>query len=639
MSEKKQIILGTAGHIDHGKTSLIKAATGIDTDRLKEEKLRGITIELGFAFLKLPSGQQLGIVDVPGHEKFVKNMVAGATGIDLVAMVIAADEGVMPQTREHMEICSLLGIEHGVIVLTKIDMVDADWLELVVEDIRDYMRGSFLEDAPILQVSSTSGEGVSEFTDELDKICADIPQRPSGDLFRLPIDRVFTMKGFGTVITGTLISGRVKTGDTIALYPSGTASKVRGIQVHNQSVETAEAGMRTAINFQGLDRASANRGDIVSVPGVLRNSYMLDVSLHFLAGNRRPMKNRARIRFHSGTSEVLGRVVLLDSEDMQPGETSVAQLRLDAPASLVRDDRFVIRSYSPIRTIAGGRILDPIPVKHKRFRKEIVEGLKSLGDGTPEAILAFQIEAAQYAGVSFSDLRIMANVSEKGLNRMMQDLLSKQTAIQVDKDNRIYIHGRALDQLKADILGHLNTYHKANPLKSGMRKEELRSKLPSSMNPKLFTLATNQMIKEKQALIEDELIRSTDHRISLGLDQEDVRDRILTAYRESGLQPPYFKALSQTIDIEMDQARDVLHLLMEGGLVVRVKDDLYFDAGAIADLENELTDFLQKNGEISTPQFKEMTGASRKYVIPLIEYFDDQRVTIRIGDIRKLRKR
>ena len=638
MAEVKQMILGTAGHIDHGKTSLIKAVTGIETDRLEEEKRRGITIELGFASIDLPSGQHLGIVDVPGHEKFVKNMVAGATGIDLVAMVIAADEGVMPQTREHMEICSLLGIKHGVVVLTKIDMVDEDWLELVTEDIKDYMQGSFLEDAPVLAVSSTTGEGLPEFVETLDTICAGIPQHPPTDLFRLPIDRVFTMKGFGTVITGTLISGRVRVGDTIALYPSGTTSKVRGVQVHNQSVEEAGIGMRTALNFQGLDKTSANRGDIVSIPETLRNSYMLDVALQFLSSNRKPIKNRTRVRFHSGTSEVLGRLILLETEELQPGESTVVQLRLDAPVSLVKDDRFVIRSYSPVRTIGGGHILNPIPPKHKRFRMDVIQGVKGLIDAPPEEVIPFHIEASDYRGVPFSDLRIMVNMPEKQLNRQLQDLLSKQTIIQVDKESRLFIHGRTFDRLKGEIVENLGVYHEANPLKAGMSKEELKSKLPPTLSTRLFNLSVNQMVKENRVILEDDMIHLVEHTISLGVDQVDVKNQISDVYRESGLEPPYFRELSKTLHIDAGQARDVLQLLTDEGRIVKVKEDFYFDTDALDSLRQRLVAFLETNGEISTPQFKEMTGVSRKFVIALIEYFDDKHVTIRIGDIRRLRR-
>lgn len=634
----KQMILGTAGHIDHGKTALIKALTGIETDRLKEEKRRGITIELGFAFMDLPGGQHLGIVDVPGHEKFVKTMVAGATGIDLVAMVIAADEGIMPQTREHLEICSLLEIKYGVIVLSKVDLVDEEWLELVTDDIGEFTQGTFLQDAPVLPLSSTTGKGIPEFIAALDRLCAEIPQRPPTDLFRLPIDRVFTMKGFGTVITGTLISGRVKVGDTIALYPSGITSKVRGIQVHNESVNEAGTGMRTAINFQGLEITSANRGDIVSLPHILQPSYMVDASIHFLDSNRKPLKNRTRVRFHSGTSEVLGKLILLESEELQPGETTVVQLRLDAPVALVKDDPFVIRSYSPIRAIGGGRILNPIPSKHKRFRPEVIEGLKGLTGAEPERIIPFHIDGSGYQGQSFSDLRVMTNLPEKQLNGSIQDLLSKRILVQVDKDNRVFIHGERLNQLKREIVSVLGGYHQDNPLKAGMSKEELKSKLPPKLSTRLFNLAINQMIGDESIVQEEEWIRLAEHTVSLGIDQADVKTRIMDTYSASGLQPPYFKALSDTLSIDTAQAKAVLQLLTDEGRIIKVKEDLYFDAEAVETLKNRLVTFLETNEEIDTPRFKEMTGVSRKFVIPLIEYFDAKHVTIRIGDIRKLRK-
>ena len=633
----KQIILGTAGHIDHGKTSLIKALTGINTDRLKEEKLRGITIELGFAFLNLPSGQHLGIVDVPGHEKFVKNMVAGATGIDIVAMVIAADEGVMPQTREHMEICTLLDVKYGLVVLTKTDLVDEEWLELVIDDIRNFTQKTFLEDRPIVPVSSVTGQGLSEFIKTLDQLSSEVPTRPPSSLFRLPVDRVFTMKGFGTVITGTLISGRVQVGDTVMIYPSGITSKVRGIQAYNQSVGMAEAGMRTAINFQGLEKASVLRGEIVSSPGALIPSYMLDVSLHYLNSNKKPIKNRTRVRFHSGTSEVLGILALLETEELLPGKTTVAQLRLDTPVALVKDDRFVIRSYSPVRTIGGGRVLNPIPPKHKRFRPEVIKGLKGLVDQEPETIVSYHVNEADHRGVSFSELKIMTNLPEKQLLNVLQGLLSKRTLLLSDKESQIYIHQSNFDKLTKEASVHLGNYHRANPLKAGMPKEELKSKFPAMPGSKLFNLMLNQMVKDQKIVQDENTVHLTSHRVSLGVDQAEVKKRILNAYRESGLTPPYFKELARTLDIETQRAKDVLLLLVDEGLIVKAKEDLYFYAEAIENLKKRLVDFLVSNAEITTTQFKDLTGVSRKFLIPLFEYFDAKNVTIRIGDIRKLR--
>ncbi|MEE9536300.1 MAG: selenocysteine-specific translation elongation factor [Desulfobacterales bacterium] len=635
----KQIILGTAGHIDHGKTSLIKAVTGTDTDRLKEEKERGITIELGFAALDLPSGQHLGIVDVPGHEKFVKNMVAGATGIDIVVMVIAADEGVMPQTREHMEICTLLGVQYGMVAVTKIDMVDEEWLELALEDIRDFVRGTFLEDAPMAPVSSLTAEGIPEFIEILDELATKIPERPPSDLFRLPIDRVFTMKGFGTVITGTLISGRVQVGDTIMIYPSGITSKVRGIQVHNKSADDARAGMRTAINFQGLEKEAISRGEVLSKPNNLEASYMVDVSLHYLASNKKPIKNRTRVRFHTGTSEVLGNLILLDREELAPGKDTVVQLRLDTPVALVKDDRFVIRSYSPIYTIGGGEVLNPIPLKHKRLKSDTVEGLKRLGNEEPEALISFHTEASGYQGVSLSHLKMMTNLTDKQLENTLQGLLSKKKLIQVDKENRIYIHHRGFEKLKHDTQGQLADFHKANPLKPGMSKEELKTKFPPLLTSKLFNLTLNQMIKEKEIAQEENIIRLSSHAVSLGGKQADVKDKILKTYLNAGLQPPYFKELAKSLEIDAKRAKDVLMHLVNEGVIVKVKEELYFHTGVINTLRKKLVEFLEAQGEITTPQFKEMTGVSRKYVIPLAEHFDSTNVTLRVGDVRKLRKR
>jgi selenocysteine-specific elongation factor len=634
----KQIILGTAGHIDHGKTSLIKALTGIDTDRLKEEKERGITIELGFASLDLPGGEHLGIVDVPGHEKFVKNMVAGATGIDIVVMVIAADEGVMPQTREHMEICTLLGVQHGLIALTKTDMVDEEWMELALEDVREFSQGTFLEDSPILPVSSVTGRGIPELINTLDEIAGRIPQRPPTSLFRLPIDRVFTMKGFGTVITGSLVSGKVEVGETIMIYPSGITSKVRGIQVHNQSANQAEAGMRTAINFQGLDKTAVNRGDVLSVPGALVTSYMVDVSFHFLASNQKPLKNRTLVRFHTGTSEVMGYLILLEQEELPPGQTVVAQLRLESPVAIVKDDRFVVRSYSPVRTIGGGHVLNPAPQKHKRLKPDIVRGLQHLADNDPESIISYHIEQAGYRGVSFSHLKIMTNLPDKQLDTQLQHLLSQKTIIQADKENRIFIHQTTFDTLKQKFTEHLAEYHATNPLKAGMPKEELKSKFPLLTDSKIFNQVLNQMIQSRQIVQEENTVRLESHRVSLGQDQAAIRNKIIKIYQNGGLQPPYFREVVKQLQLEPKHARDVLMLLVEEGQIVKTKDDLFFDTNAVDKLKHKLVDFLKANDEISTPQFKEMTGVSRKFVIPLIEYFDAKNVTLRVGDSRKLRR-
>lgn len=636
----KQIILGTAGHIDHGKTSLIRSLTGVETDRLKEEKARGITIELGFASMTLSNGHHLGIVDVPGHEKFVKNMVAGATGIDIVAMVIAADEGVMPQTREHMEICSLLGISHGVVVLTKTDLVDEEWLELVKEDIGSFLEGTFLDGAPMLPVSSITGDGIDALKETLATLAASIPQRRTAALFRLPVDRVFTMKGFGTVITGTIISGKISVGDAVTIYPSRTESKVRGIQVHSDSVETASSGMRTAINFQGLEKSAIQRGEVVSTPGDIKPSYLMDVEFHYLPSAKKPLKNRTRIRLHTGTSEVLGYLILLDRESLDAGETTAVQLRLEEPVSCIKDDRYVIRSYSPVRTIGGGRILNPIPPKHKRFRDDVVQGLAGLIENELPEIIAFHVTQSGYAGLPFSDLKLMTNSSEKQLTGALSGLLSKRVVIQTDKETRTLIHGDTFTRLTEIAKEHLTAYHLANPLKEGMSKEELKSKFPEVLGSRVFLLTLNQLVAEKAVILTADMVKLATHTIELQVDQEQLKKEMIKAYTDTALTPPYFKALCETLEVPANKAKDVLLLLVKEAALIKVKEDLYFHQPAIEGLKTRVLNFFDTHTEMTTADFKEMTGGvSRKYLIPLLEHYDGLNLTIRVGDTRQLRGR
>ncbi|WP_027360570.1 selenocysteine-specific translation elongation factor [Desulforegula conservatrix] len=635
----KEIILGTAGHIDHGKTSLVRALTGIDTDRLKEEKERGITIELGFAFMDLPSGTHVGIVDVPGHERFVKNMVAGVTGIDMVAMIIASDESIMPQTREHLEICSLLGLQHGLIVLTKRDLVEQEWLDMVIEDIKEFTSGTFLENSPIIPVSSATGEGMDQLIKTVDKIAENIPEKSSSGLFRIPVDRVFTMKGFGTVITGTLASGKISVGDTVMIYPKKTNTKIRGIQVHNSPVESARAGMRTAINFQGLDLDEVSRGDVIALPDTLKPSYLVDASFTYLKSNARALKNRSKIRFHAGTAELHGNLILLDQEQVEPGETALVQIRLDTPVTCVKDDRFVLRSETPVRTVGGGVILNPIPKKHKRLKEHISEGLSSITAGDIEAGIDFQIEQTGYNGISFDDMKLMTNLSEKKLDGVMSKLLSDRKAVQVDKENRIYIHEKTLSSFNEKLLTLLTNYHRQNPLKNGMPKEELKSKFPDFAGGKFFNHAIQRLIKDGRVIQSENVVHLSTHKVALHEDQQKVKERILEIYTQSGLTPPSFKQMYDELNIDSQAAKDVLLLLVKEGKIIKAKDDLFFEAGAMKNLEQQLYDFLIANDEISAPLFKDMTGLSRKYLIPLLEYFDSINFTIRIGDTRKLRKR
>lgn len=635
----KQIILGTAGHIDHGKTSLIKAVSGTDTDRLKEEKRRGITIELGFASIDLPSGLHIGVVDVPGHEKFVKNMVAGAAGIDVVAMVVAADEGVMPQTREHMEICSLLGIRYGFVVLTKIDSVDEEFLELAAEDVSDFMKGTFLEDSPIVPVSSLTGQGLDEFINTLDRYCMALPERPATGIFRLPVDRVFSMKGFGTVVTGTLVSGRITTGEPVMIYPSGITTKIRGIQVHDRPVESSEAGLRTAINFQGIAKHAVNRGNVLARPDTLISSYMIDVELHLLESNERPLKNRDRVRFHIGTSQVPCNIILLDREVLEPGDTAPAQARLKRPLACVRDDRFVIRSYSPVRTLGGGRVLNPAPLKHRRLREETIEQITRILDPDPQTLTADHIAMAGYGECSFTQLKVLTNQTDKALDAALSSLLSNRTIIQTERSERRFVHYSTLEDFRESVTERLSAYHRANPLKEGMPKGELRSKFPEIKTARLFNQLINLLIKEEKIIQTGESIRLAGHKVTLQTGQSDLKEKILSVYAEKGLQPPYFKELSGLLNAEPAQVKNVLMHLVNEGRIIKVKEELFFHADAIKDLKERLVNFLSENGDISPAQFKDLTKASRKYTIPLFEYFDAENITIRVGDVRKLRKK
>ncbi|MGB5984622.1 MAG: SelB C-terminal domain-containing protein, partial [Desulfobacterales bacterium] len=415
-------------------------------------------------------------------------------------------------------------------------------------------------------------------------------------------------------------------------------SKVRGLQVHNQGVDQAEAGQRTAINFQGLDRAGVIRGDVVALPGSLVPSYMLDIGFEYLPGNSKPLKNRTRVRFHTGTSEVLGVLALLDCEELAPGERTIAQIRLERPLSVVRDDRFVTRSYSPVYTIGGGAILNPVAPKHKGLTPQNLADLKILEGDDLEGIIALHLQAAGYGGLTFSTLKVMTNLTEKNLTAILQNMMSRREIIQTDKERRVFIHAAKYGQLERELQACLQAYHQAYPLKSGMSKEELRSKFPLLGDGKLFVLVLNQLVRDNRVVQEENSVRLVKHQVSLGIDQTEARRQIMTAYTEGGLSPPYFRELVRTLDLNSQQARDVLLLLVEEKALIKAKEDLYFDAQSISNLKEKLVEFLAAQGEITTPQFKEMTGVSRKYVIPLIEYFDSQNVTLRIGDVRRLRK-
>ncbi len=635
----KQVVLGTAGHIDHGKTSLIKALTGIDTDRLKEEKARGITIELGFAHLELGGGARLGIVDVPGHERFVKHMVAGATAIDLVALVVAADEGVMPQTREHLEICQLLRVRKGLVVLTKIDMVeDPDWMEMVIEDLGQFLQGTFLDGAPLVAVSSVTGEGIDELRQTLERLVADVEPRSTAGPFRLSIDRVFSMRGFGTVITGTSVSGRLQIGDQVCVYPAGKKVKVRGLQVHNQDVEAVLPGQRTAINLQGMDRSAVQRGDVVASPGSLLPSHMVDVQVELLASARRPVKNRAKVRFHTGTSENLATIVLLDGDELEPGKQAFAQMRLDRPVAVLRQDRFVLRSYSPVETIGGGVILHPVPRKHKgQGKKQALESLRLLWRGSDQEIVLWHIEDAAWQGISENELRIRANLTHKTLQKLLKQFASQGRILLYDKDKRLYLSSQTISRLEHDCLDILASYHREFPLKVGMPKEELAARLPRGMDAKLYNFVLRRLVQEEQVALENEWVRLRSHKVDLNEHEKKVRARIEEIYRQAGLSPPFFRDVVKNLGGNERRHHDVLQWMLTQNILLKVKEDLYYHRDPIEELKARLIAYLKEHGEIGAPQFKELTQTSRKYAIPLLEFMDALKVTIRVGDVRRLR--
>jgi selenocysteine-specific elongation factor len=635
----KHIILGTAGHVDHGKTSLVKALTGVDTDRLKEEKERGITIELGFASLPLKSGGTLGVVDVPGHEKFVKNMVAGATGIDLVLLVIAADEGVMPQTSEHLDICTLLGIRNGIIALTKIDLVDADWLSLVQDDIREFMKTTFLEGAPIIPVSAVSGKGVAELAAAIEELALRIGERGDSGLFRIPVDRVFTMKGFGSVLTGTLMSGQVSVGDTVEVLPQRIHAKVRGIQVHNEAQESAEAGQRTAINLQGIERAALDRGDVVAHPGIFEPSGRLDVHLEYLKGAGRVLKNRALVRFHTGTSEIMARVILLDREDLKPGERVYAQLLLEAPVVAMGRDRFVLRSYSPIRTVGGGEILDPDAVKQKKTKDRFAAELETLRSGTEDGRVAVILGRAGVQGLTSSRLAVRTGIPLADLNRVLKDMVEKKAVLRIDREEARVVSFPAYQQLKEELLREIGKYHERHPLKEGVPKEELRTTAGQEIESRLYNMALKELENEKKIHADREHVRLASHRVDLKGNLGDLGGRIEKIYRDAALAAPSVKEVMDTLGGKKAEVQSVLGVLLNEGVLVKVTEELYFHSDPLNKLKEDYTAALVKAGKATPATFKDLTGLSRKYIIPLMEYFDATKLTIRVGDHRTLRER
>lgn len=632
----KSVIVGTAGHIDHGKTALVRALTGIDADRLPEEKRRGITIDIGFADLDL-GDVRIGFVDVPGHERFVKNMLAGAHGIDAVALIIAADESVMPQTREHFDICRLLGVSKGLIVLTKKDLVDEELMQLVRAEAEDLVKGSFLEAAPIVSVSSRTGEGVEEIKNALRQIGSEVPTRGADYLTRLPIDRAFTMRGFGAVVTGTLIAGEINEADELALFPAGVRVRVRGMQVHGASVKRAVAGQRTAINLGGIEAASIERGMLLGEPGRLRPTQVVDVSLQLLDDAPRPLRSRQRVRVHIAAAEVLARVrVLEDKGEIKPGDAGFAQLRLETPIVGVLGDRFIVRAYSPQVTIGGGQILDPFAVKHRLRELDGARAvLKNLASADRVEQLTQFILNAGRSGLTNEDIAARTAWREGLVDQAAAQAISTGA---VKRIGRTYMAGTVFDDLRNRIVDFIAVHHKHEPLSRGLPKEILRERFFGGATPENFRDLLARLESDGAFVADKEIVRLREHTRELADEDARLRDKLENIYRAAGVAPPALaEAFSQAGENAGTQhARKILQLLLDSGALVKVHGEMFFHRAALDDLIAKLRSYAATKPDrgVDVGSFKDLAGISRKYAIPLLEYFDRQRVTRREVDRR-----
>lgn len=630
MQSRKFLVVGTAGHIDHGKTTLIKALTGIDTDRWEEEKRRGMTIDLGFAHLELPNGTLIGIVDVPGHERFIKNMLAGAHGIDFVLFVIAADEGVMPQTKEHLTVCEVLGTKKGIVVLTKKDLVSEEWLELVEEDVREFLRGTFLEGAPLVAVSAKTGEGLKELLREMEKLSEEVePKSPEG-ILRLPVDRSFTVKGFGTVVTGTLLSGRVKAGDTVEILPKGMRVKVRSVQVHGKSVEEALAGQRTALNLLGVSKEEVERGDLVATPGYLRPSPLVDVELTLSKEADLILQSGHKVHFHHLTREVEGEVFLVDRDELLPGETALAQVRLKGEVVAVYGDRFVIRNYSPARVIGGGRILNPVSTKkfRRRFRGEFLEFLGALREKSLEELVVFYVEKFPGLLESSSFVQLL-NLSPERALTVVGELEEKRELLSFSR--KLY-PAEFLEKLKEELLKTLESYHEEYPIAEGINKESLKSKLsvPSDMLTKVIgELVEEGKLEERGGILKLKGFTPSEK----GTRFETLVREVEELVEKKGFSPPEVKELSAELKILEEEANLIASYLVNRKGYFRVGNFIYSPT-AIKKIKEILRKHFEKKETLSVGEFKDYLGVTRKFAIPLLEFFDSIGVTVRKGNER-----
>lgn len=625
----KNVILGTAGHIDHGKTTLIKALTGRETDNLKEEKQRGISINLGFTYFDLPSKKRVGIVDVPGHEKFIKNMLAGACGIDIVLLVIAADEGVMPQTIEHLDILNYLDVKKGIIVLTKCDLVDEEFIELVKDDVREKTKGLFIEGAPIVEVDSVSRRGLDELVQKIDEISEDIEEKKTDAPSRMSIDRVFSLKGFGTIVTGTLIEGKISVDDEMTIYPSEKKVKVRNLQVHGCDVKTAYAGQRTAINLSNIKVSEIQRGDVIAQTGSVEESMMIDVNISLVEHCKKSLKHLDRIRIFHGTKQILCRIVPLNEDEIQYGESGYAQLRLEEKIVAKKGDRFIIRSYSPMDTIGGGVIIDTAPKKHKIYDESVIEALKIKEKGELKDILEEYLKLNLSNYITLKELVSYTGEKEEYVKEGLNALIDENKVFCI---NKYYLHISHYQKLKERVIDILTKYHKQYRLRNGILKEELRSKVDNSLKVKDMDVILNKMVEEKDIKVQDNLVSNYDFEVEFNQKQLSIKKEIEDKSRKNGL-----NSLMTKDDIcnKNKFYEEVLEALT-GETIQKLDDAYYIDKKVYENVKKDLLEYLNKNKEITVAQFRDITKSNRKISIVMLEHFDRNRITKRVEDKRIL---
>jgi len=626
------IIVGTAGHVDHGKTALTARLTGINTDRLPEEKKRGMTIELGFVPLVLPDGQRLGLIDVPGHEKFVKNMLAGVAGIDMVLLVVAADEGVMPQTREHLHIIHLLGIDKGVVAITKSDLAESEeWLDLIREQVRELTAPTSLKDAPIVACSALTGHGIDELLGKLSQVAASVESKPTSGHYRLPVDRVFSKSGFGTVVTGTLWMGKLRVGDTVQIWPGGRKARVRGLQVHGQPVEESQAGTRTAVNVAGIDTEEAPRSSWLASPGLLRESYRLDVELRLLA-DAKALPQRCRVHIHHGTAQALGRVDLLDREELQPGAACYCQLALEEPLPPLRGDRLIIRSYSPMHTIGGATVLDANPPKHKRYQDQVIQQLKQRAAGDPEAAL-LDVLGKEAAPVTIKTLAKDAQTPADELCPLLASLQEQRRLylLEIDGDTQYLLPERA-ERLLSDTLAMLADYHGKYPLRAGVADAELRSRLFPKYTPKQLAALLTRWQEEGYLQTSGSLVSKPGFSPRPTAREQAWLDQLSVAYQAGAYEPPDWAEITAALQIPPADAAELLLYLGEQGIVIRCGEILF----AAEQVDKAVQTLKERYGNtgFTLAEARDALGSSRKFILPLLEYLDNHKITKRIEDQR-----